>query len=894
MKSFSIAKVYYLLASIDVVLISLSLGINHNLIHNYESFVEQESVVTEKQEQLEQLSEALNNLNRPGNNVFKSNDILAETDNLNNSYKLFKKKLDTLNSSSDKVRSLKVKSNELFLSAKSVLENYKRNKVKAGQFMATMEAYYFECSNILSELRKEIVRLQFIDLNDKKNYSKQLHSYELLISTIVLIMVFGIILYGKKLSKEIKVSNMFKQEAGQLRDILDQSAIISITDLDGNILDVNDNFINISKYSKNELIGQNSRILNSGFHDIDFWEEFWQVFKSKKFWRGDIKNKAKDGSYYWVDTSIIPELNEDGSIKQFHSICYDITSKKQLEEELLDRNKLVLSIGEIQRRFLKGANENQVFEMLLDEILKITGSEYGYIGEVLYKDEDVPYLKTKSITDISWNEETSTFYKENAPIGLEFFNLESLFGYVLKHNEHVIANDPGSDKRACGIPPGHPDLKKYLGIALRDEGKLIGSVGIANKPGGYTEEDIKFLSPYLDTSTLLLKALKDKKEIIISKESAEAASKAKSNFLSSMSHEMRTPLNGILGIMQLIKDEQLSHQLKEDFKVIESSSLSLLDLVNDILDISKIEFGAVTTLNEPFNFSRLIEDIQNMFTVQAKMKGLIFEVIKAQSLPQTLTGDVTKIKQVLINLIGNAIKFTSTGHVKVRVDYKNEDAILAFHIEDTGIGVESEKFDSIFEVFSQEDGTTSKDYSGTGLGLSISKRLAELMHGDILLVSEKGKGSTFTFRCICPAVSVLEEKEINENFDFSKIDFNILLAEDNEMNHKVFSRMLEKIGLKTTIAKNGKEAFDLVQSAEYPLVFMDMMMPEMDGLEATRKVREEDLNYRPWIVACTANAIKSEVQKCYDAGMDDFLPKPIMLENLKNIIVTAYKKIKKE
>lgn len=890
-KNINIVKIYYLLAFIDIFLLTISLIVNHNLTQKYKSFVDQESKVAQTQEKLEKLSDALNNLNRPGNNIFITKDIKDEKQNLEIFKQKLNEQLEKIETNDKKIISMldlfKDEADALYAIASNVLKNFNEDKVRASELMAKMDAQYFECSETLSQIRRFTVSEKFTSLKTKSLYSQKLFAYEIALGSIIFLVVIGIVIYGRRLSKEIENTDSFKDEASNIRSILDKTAIISITDINGIIVDANQNFSDISKYEINELIGKNSNLLKSGYHSQDFWQEFWHTIKDKKTWRGEIKNKAKDGSYYWVDTSIIPEFDKLGNIKFFHSIRYDITEKKKLEEDLIYRNKLVNSIGDIQQRFLQGSDDNSIFELLLAEILKITDSEYGYIGEVLYKDGD-PFLKTKSITDISWNEETSNFYKENAPLGLEFYNLNTLFGHVLKYNENVISNNPSEDKRASGIPPGHPALDRYLGIALQDEGKLIGSVGIANKKGGYTEDDIKFLSPYLDTCTLLIKAIKDKREIVTSKEQAVAASLAKSSFLSSMSHEMRTPLNAILGIVQLLQSKIDKNEIKEDFNVIESSSQSLLNLVNDILDISKIESGAITVLNESFNLHSFTEDLFNMFKTQANLKQLNFELIKDTDLPKNLKGDIKKIKQILVNLIANAIKFTTSGFVKVRVNYNDEFSLLNFHIEDTGIGIESEKIDNVFEVFHQEDGRISRDFGGTGLGLSISKKLAEALGGDILVVSEKHKGSTFSFRCRCEEVKGAEaEKDKSVIKDFEIQNFSVLVAEDNELNMKIIKRLLEKIGVCADFVYNGSEALEKTKINHYDIIFMDMMMPVMDGLEATKSIKSASQGATPYIIACTANAIETEIEKCFSAGMDDFLSKPIMIDQLKKTINKA-------
>jgi signal transduction histidine kinase/CheY-like chemotaxis protein len=583
------------------------------------------------------------------------------------------------------------------------------------------------------------------------------------------------------------------------------------------------------------------------------------------------------GGRRWMETYASPFLLESGETAHI-AITNDISEKIEREKEIELQSKLIHAMGEIKSKFLQGVNEKEIFDSLLAQVLEMTESKYGYIGEVLYKEEQ-PYLKTKSITDISWNEEIKEIYFENAPQGMEFTNLNSLFGHVLKHNEHVISNSPKNDPRKAGITLGHPLLDSYLGIALRFDNQLIGSVGLGNKEGGYTEEDIEFLTPYLDTCSLLIKAIRDRKGLERAKEKAVSASMAKSSFLSNMSHEMRTPLNAILGTTQLLKGENLNDKIKEDFDVIESSSNSLLSLVNNILDLSKIESGMLELKRANFSSKEIFREIEKIFKPMTNSKGIEFLITEETAIPDYLFGDKIRINQILINLIGNAVKFTEKGRIEILFNYSS--GVLKTTVSDTGIGIDEESVDYVFNMFTQIENHHSHLVLGTGLGLAISKDLAKAMDGDLNVKRKVDVGTDFILEIPCAEASNVEQ--IDE-LDFSKLLFDehlkILVVEDNSVNSMVLTRMLSKLNLKADLATDGLQAVELAKKNSYDFIFMDIMMPVMDGIEATEQIRRLGLKKKPFVLACTANVTKTDQKKCLDAGMDDFITKPIDFNHL--------------
>jgi len=365
-------------------------------------------------------------------------------------------------------------------------------------------------------------------------------------------------------------------------------------------------------------------------------------------------------------------------------------------------------------------------------------------------------------------------------------------------------------------------------------------------------------------------------------ESAKSADKAKSLFLANMSHEIRTPLNGIIGMAHLMKDDIVHEKNKNKLAVIQFSAETLVSLVNDILDFSKIEAGKLELDLDHFNLYEVIHNISSLFQLKAGEKNLTFICNIDPSVPPYIFSDQTRIKQILINLINNAIKFTDKGSVRLNVKMlppQSDKMLLRFDVIDSGIGINEENQSKIFSSFTQSDASFTRKFGGTGLGLAISKHLVELMGGEIGVISNLGHGSNFWF-----TIEVLPGKEKVDSirhFDKNKdliTGLHILLAEDNKVNVMVAQQIIEKAGHLVMVANNGNEAVRLYKNNTFNLVLMDIMMPEMDGLEATRRIREweQEKGRTPIpIIALTANVIKKDQEKYLAAGMSDFLSKPI-------------------
>jgi signal transduction histidine kinase len=368
---------------------------------------------------------------------------------------------------------------------------------------------------------------------------------------------------------------------------------------------------------------------------------------------------------------------------------------------------------------------------------------------------------------------------------------------------------------------------------------------------------------------------------LVAKEEAEQRSHFKQQFLANMSHEIRTPLNAIIGMTNLLLDKEPREDQMRYLKGMKQASVNLLAIINDILDVSKIEAGKITFEHIDYNLREAIDGVYQTLYLKAEEKKISFNVEMESSIPQWLKGDPVRLSQILINLVGNAIKFTpENGEIKIHIIAKNVDGKtinLRFEVTDTGIGISPDKMNQIFESFTQESNDTTRRFGGTGLGLTISKQLVELQGGYMQVSSTKNVGTTFSFELDYeigdpPQEEVIQSPRFNINSPLT-----VLLVEDQPMNQMVAVDTLESLfdGISVELAENGQQAVDMAKQKKYDLIFMDIHMPIMDGYEATKHIRaSEGPNQNSTILALTANAIKEEVEKCFEVGMDRHLAKP--------------------
>lgn len=430
---------------------------------------------------------------------------------------------------------------------------------------------------------------------------------------------------------------------------------------------------------------------------------------------------------------------------------------------------------------------------------------------------------------------------------------------------------------------------QYVGVPLIDSrGRMTGSIiiGDCESAGDFTPEDEYRIRQLAAITSLALQHIE-------SRRAAESASVAKSRFLANMSHELRTPMNAILGMTDLALAERLDPKVRDCLETARESALSLLDLLNEILDLSRVEAGRFELESTPFNLEATVEQVVKTMRVQAREKGLALVYHLSPAVPERLVGDPLRLRQVLINLVDNAVKFTRRGRIVIEAGITErtpEALVLEFSVSDTGIGIPEEDRERIFSAFTQADASTTRNYGGSGLGLTISRRLVELMGGRLWVESAAGEGSTFHFtvRLQAPAGAAADAPLAPRPILAPAPGriLRVLLAEDTPTNQKLEAYVLEKRGHVVDIAPDGRRAVDMVRRNAYDVLLMDVQMPVMDGFQATAEIRalpDPDKAGLP-IIAITAHTLKGDTERCLAAGMDAYIGKPIQAESLIDLV----------
>jgi signal transduction histidine kinase/ActR/RegA family two-component response regulator len=474
---------------------------------------------------------------------------------------------------------------------------------------------------------------------------------------------------------------------------------------------------------------------------------------------------------------------------------------------------------------------------------------------------------------------------------------ESFCAYTILNNQPLVIADACKDTRTCDMElvAGDPPVRAYAGIPLvAPDGSRLGSFCVIDhKPRTFTARDLAVL----DTLARIAMEEIAKSEagdvmhaLADAREAADAASRAKGEFLAMMSHEIRTPLNGIIGFSDLLLQQPLQAEAKEYAAGIRSSSETLLALVNDILDFSKIEAGKLEIERRAVNVRAQLEAVRLIFAAAAAGKGVRLDLRVPDDVPSEVLADATRIRQILLNLIGNALKFTQEGFVRVEAAYDGSRNKLHLDVTDSGIGMTQEEQARLFRPFTQADSSTSRRFGGTGLGLAICRRLAELMGGAITVASTPGVGTAFRVELVAPACA--PETAGPTPVSASLEGRRVLAAEDNPVNQRILELHLKKSGALATVVSDGHAALEALQAGPgYDAVLMDVRMPGWDGLETTRRIRawekESGRTRRIPILAFTADATSEDRQACLAAGMDDFLPKPLRAEDLAVALARA-------
>lgn len=526
----------------------------------------------------------------------------------------------------------------------------------------------------------------------------------------------------------------------------------------------------------------------------------------------------------------------------------------------------------------------------IDETLKlgcrVLGMEIGKVGK----------------QDVENN--TSTFLNFIAPPEMpamrgKVMPLDKTFCNITFSHDGPIAMHHVSESDFKGHPAASfLGMEAYIGTTIFVNDQKYGTVNFSNRgprPTPFTKADIDFVNILGKWISITIEQQITEKALEIAKNDAETANHAKSTFLANMSHEIRTPLTAILGYSEMLleEDDEISaEERKHEIKSIIKSGSHLHDIINDILDISKIEAGQLVFESCKIETVSLIDEITSIFNAQARDKNVTFITNYHFPLPKLIISDPTRLKQILINLCSNAIKFTKEGGVTIDVNYLDDENWLSISVADTGIGMSEEERELIFKPFSQADNSITRKFGGTGLGLAISKQLAQKMGGDVSVESEKGQGSKFTATIDVgmPSTELQMISEKTASTEQNNKPFilphdlvgHVLLVEDTVENQKLITKYLIKTGLTVDIADNGSIALEMANTKTYDLILMDIQMPVMDGLEATKRLRQNG-NHTP-IVCITANAMKEDRKRCFESGADDYLTKPLNLSHFYTVL----------
>ncbi|MGL4370848.1 MAG: PAS domain S-box protein, partial [Spirochaetota bacterium] len=634
--------------------------------------------------------------------------------------------------------------------------------------------------------------------------------------------IVGVILDISERKKMEEALSLFKH-------VVEQSPTsIVMTDRAGVIEYINPHFTALTGYSQDEAVGKNPRILKSGLMNQYVYSDLWQKISSGGEWRGELLNRKKDGSLYWEYTSISSIRNAEGEISHYIGVKEDISERKMMESALKD--------SEVSLKALLNA---------ITDPLVLIGSD----GTVVALNDAVA-----------------------AEIGIPAGDI------IGKNGEHLIPGGSRPDQLVAieevfrtGRPLRREDeiggrIYDTFLYPVRREGGAVHRVAVYHK-------DITEHRKNAD----LLRKLVEKAER--ARDDAEKANRQKSNFLSAMSHEIRTPLNAIIGMtdLSLLTDSDL--EKLNYLHTVKDSALHLLSVINDVLDFSKLESGKFVISRSAVDIRKETAAALAIFTNDAKAKGVSLVMNIDSSVPPLVTGDGAAFRQILINLAGNAVKFTEKGSVTADIraeeDSDGKSILIKGSVTDTGIGIPEERMPLIFESFTRAQAYTGSRYGGSGLGLSISRNLAELMGGTITASSTMGQGSVFYLRI--PFLRFTGES-VPEKTAVAHLPHNlsILVAEDNLINVKFISIVMRKLGHTLSVAEDGRKALSMLSEHDYDLVLMDIEMPEMDGFEVTTRLRagEAGRNQNIPVLALTAHAVAEIQDRCQDAGMDGYITKP--------------------
>lgn len=666
---------------------------------------------------------------------------------------------------------------------------------------------------------------------------------------------------------------------------------IFVKDKQHRLVMVNDAECSLAGRSREELLGKTDYDFFPKEQVDTFWEKDELVLRTGRENVNEEQITDAEGNIRTVITK--KTLYKDKAGEKFIvGVARDITDRTRAENELRKKDHLLAGVSIATNILLTETDTRSAILQTLELLGAASNMDRVYILKIL----DSVANKHPASMYLDWTRTAAVKESSNSQNIPCYLSIQRWY-YMLSAGHPIkglVREFPESERSVLESQ----NVKSILAIPIMIKGKFWGFIGFddCHSERIWTGTDVAILQAASASIGGAIARSQTEDELKAAKEAAESADKAKSEFLANMSHEIRTPMNAVIGLTGLLMRTNLTPEQRDFVETIRGSGDSLLSLINDILDFSKIDSGKMDLESQPMDLRSCIESSIDLVAIKASEKCIPLAYIIEKNVPETFTGDPTRLRQILTNLLSNAVKFTDKGEIDILVSskkIKNVDYEIHFSIKDTGIGISREEINRLFQPFTQLDSSTSRKYGGTGLGLAITKRLVKMMGGKIWVESQVGIGSTFHFTILAGKATngpargrELAHRPLPESSRASRNRaLRVLLAEDNIVNQKVMLGMLNKLGYLPDVAANGLEVLQAIERQHYDIVLMDVQMPEMDGLEAAKKIREKwPESERPKIIAITAYALQGDREKCIAAGMDDYISKPVKLEELQAIL----------